>query len=184
MNLNLSNSASPSSKVINIVARQCTDTYSYLKPKIVTSLALLKINLKARMLRFSISSYLLSCPTCTAYFSRQLCGPLLPPAQECISLQCISFYSPSCPVSPSISAHLSPGVLPHPQDSVSRCPHLKSEYPSPDIARAFWTPSKRTHRLHVSVPTELGFALLSPRGMPTLGQRLSSRKPDLATSVP
>lgn len=24
-------------------------------------------------------------------FSRQLCGPLLPPAQECNSLQCISF---------------------------------------------------------------------------------------------
>lgn len=50
--------------------------------------------------------------------------------------------------------------------------HISNEgYPSPDITRAFWATCKRTHthRLHVSVPTEFGFVLLSPRGMPTLG---------------
>lgn len=82
----------------------------------------------------------------TAYFSRQLCGPLLPPAQECNSLQCISFTHRHSSISLHFCASIPSRTSPSPKDSVTRCPHLKLEYPSPDTAEAFCTTSKRTRK--------------------------------------
>lgn len=118
--------------------------------------------------------YLLSSPTWAAYFSHQFCGPLLPPAQECNSLQRISFTHHHSQYLPPFLLIYPLGNLPILKDSVSKCPHLKLEYPSTYTARSFWTTSKRTQEAvrfcllqQYPLPTEFGLLLLFSHGMPT-----------------
>lgn len=119
--------------------------------------------------------YLLSGSTLAAYFSCRLCGPLLPPAQECNSLQCISFtHHDSQYLPPFPAIHPLVNLLVH-KRSVSRCPHLKLEYPSTSTAGAFRR-LRKTQKAERScllqqfpLPTEFGLLLLLPREMPTSG---------------
>lgn len=118
--------------------------------------------------------YSLSCSTLAVYFYR-LCGPLLPPAQECNSLQSISFtHQDSQYLPPFPAIHPLVNLLVH-KRSVSRCPHLKLEYPSTSNAGALcrlWKTQKAEPSCLLQqfpLPTEFGLLLLLPRGMPTSG---------------
>ena len=92
------------------------------------------------------------------------------------------------PVSPlHFSASVPSRTSPFQKDLVSRCPHIKLEYPLPETAGAFTMTSKRTGKpdrfgllqLSVLTPQRIRYSLaFSP------WQPFGSRKSNLATSAP
>lgn len=106
---------------------------------------------------------LLSSPTWAAYFPRQFCGPLLPPAQECNSLQRISFTHHH-------SQYLPPFLLIYPLVNLPIPKTVRIQVPASQIGipldrhcQALRFCPLQQHPL----PTEFGLLLLSPHGMPT-----------------
>lgn len=85
---------------------------------------------------------LLSSPTWAAYFPRQFCGPLLPPAQECNSLQRISFTHHH-------SQYLPPFLLIYPLVNLPIPKTFRIQVPASQIG----IPLTDTARLCVSVPS-------------------------------
>lgn len=96
INLNLNNNTSASPPLLNS-HRHCREALcAYISLSYAQNINPLDATKKFRCLdssfHYVVGTFCLpSSPTWAAYSSRQFYGPLLPPAQECNSLQCISF---------------------------------------------------------------------------------------------